>query len=221
MPTVLDPADSLKREAFKALVGLRRDHPVLARGSFHEIYKDWSIFAFLRADDADQLLVVLNTASTEEYLTIPVPSGMTEHTFQKIHGEGGLRPMEEEWWLRIPPTSMTVWESSGPSPTDLPKQVDFTDRLSSDFEEITLVYLDPERSHRSIGVAGDFNNWKAQSYANERRGDSLVVTLPLKPGTYEYKLVLDGRDWIADPLALEQVVDPYGGQNSILTIIDD
>ena len=39
----------------------------------------------------------------------------------------------------------------------------------------------------------------------------------LAPGTYEYCLVVDGR-WMPDPLARESVPNPYGGENSILTV---
>jgi hypothetical protein len=39
----------------------------------------------------------------------------------------------------------------------------------------------------------------------------------LPPGTYEYRLVVDGQ-WIADPLAKETVPNPFGGRNSILKV---
>jgi glycosidase len=218
MPAVLDPADSLKREAFKALVGLRRDHPVLARGSFHEIYKDWSIFAFIRSDAREQIMVLINTASTEEFFRIPIPEGMESQRFETIYGEGGIRQIENEWWLRLPAISMTVWKLSGPIPDDLRSQVTFTNRYSADFQEITLFVLDPGENYATLDVAGDFNNWRPAEYTNRRQGDSLLVILPLKPGQYEYKLVLDGELWMPDPNAAGSVVDPFGGLNSLLTI---
>ena len=39
----------------------------------------------------------------------------------------------------------------------------------------------------------------------------------LPPGTYEYCLVVDGH-WIADPLAVETVPNPFGGRNSLLKV---
>ena len=39
----------------------------------------------------------------------------------------------------------------------------------------------------------------------------------LPPGTYEYRLVVDGQ-WMPDPLAKETVPNPFGGRNSILRV---
>ncbi|MEQ1843696.1 MAG: glycogen-binding domain-containing protein, partial [Verrucomicrobiales bacterium] len=69
-----------------------------------------------------------------------------------------------------------------------------------------------------VGVAGSFNNWCVDSHL-------LHLTSPghwrkettLAPGTYEYCLVVDGQ-WMADPLALQSVPNPYGGRNSILRV---
>ena len=36
-------------------------------------------------------------------------------------------------------------------------------------------------------------------------------------GTCEYRLVVDGQ-WIADPLAKETVLNPFGGRNSVLNV---
>ena len=42
-----------------------------------------------------------------------------------------------------------------------------------------------------------------------------MTELALPPGTYEYRLVVDG-EWIADPSAKETVPNPFGGVNSVL-----
>lgn len=41
--------------------------------------------------------------------------------------------------------------------------------------------------------------------------------LTLKPGTYEYRLVVDGR-WMPDPHADHGVVNEFGERNSLLTV---
>jgi hypothetical protein len=41
--------------------------------------------------------------------------------------------------------------------------------------------------------------------------------VPLEPGTYEYRLVVDGT-WIADPFNAETHSNPYGGTNSRFVI---
>ena len=47
-------------------------------------------------------------------------------------------------------------------------------------------------------LAGDFNHWNPKSHPMKNAGDGeWQKTLMLKPGTYEYKFVVDGR-WQTD-----------------------
>ncbi len=68
-------------------------------------------------------------------------------------------------------------------------------------------------------VAGDFNGWvpDAGVLLDRHEDGSWTKYLPLKPGRYEYKLVVDGR-WIADPLNPKQVVNAVGTRNSVLDV---
>ena len=68
-------------------------------------------------------------------------------------------------------------------------------------------------------LAGDFNAWVPDGgVLLERHEDgSWTKFLPLKPGRYEYKLVVGGR-WIADPLNPKQVVNAVGTRNSVLEV---
>ena len=69
-----------------------------------------------------------------------------------------------------------------------------------------------------VSVAGAFNGWDANADPMALGDDGIWrATLEIKPGTYEYKFVVDGT-WIEDPLNPEFVEDPYGGKNSILTV---
>ncbi|MGE0786008.1 MAG: alpha-amylase family glycosyl hydrolase [Sandaracinaceae bacterium] len=46
-----------------------------------------------------------------------------------------------------------------------------------------------------------------------------TLTTLIEPfGRHEYKLIIDGTDWIADPNADELVSDGFGGQNSVLYV---
>ena len=71
---------------------------------------------------------------------------------------------------------------------------------------------------REAAVAGTFNDWDAEAKPMHPLGDGrwLKETV-LPPGTYEYRLVVDGQ-WIADPLASESLANPFGGRNSILKV---
>ncbi|MBX3270674.1 MAG: hypothetical protein KF729_10450 [Sandaracinaceae bacterium] len=45
-----------------------------------------------------------------------------------------------------------------------------------------------------------------------------LTTLVEPYGRHEYKLIIDGTDWIADPSSDERVDDGFGGQNSVLYV---
>jgi len=72
---------------------------------------------------------------------------------------------------------------------------------------------------QSVSVAGDFNGWNPGHTTLERSdGGIWTVTLPLKPGRYEYMFVIDGTQWIADPLAPEDAGDGFGAKNAVLDV---
>jgi 1,4-alpha-glucan branching enzyme len=74
-------------------------------------------------------------------------------------------------------------------------------------------------SARSVSAAGSFNSWKGD--ANPMvKDDSGVwsVQIDLKPGTYQYKYVVDGKDWVVDPSNKDAADDGYGGSNSVVKV---
>jgi 1,4-alpha-glucan branching enzyme len=71
---------------------------------------------------------------------------------------------------------------------------------------------------RKVCVAGSFNNWHPD--ATEMLpvgGGKWVLDLALRPGRYEYQLVVDG-EWRVDPTARQTVPNPFGGHNSLLLV---
>ncbi len=80
---------------------------------------------------------------------------------------------------------------------------------------------DPQgRTVRSVHLAGSFNEWSRDawpmSFSAERRRWEL--SRQLVPGSYQYKFVIDGADWIADPANADGAPDGFGGRNSVLTV---
>lgn len=69
-----------------------------------------------------------------------------------------------------------------------------------------------------VCVAATFNEWSPTStpLKKARRGE-WEVELKLTPGTYEYRFVVDGQ-WLDDPHAKGSVPNPYGGQNSVVSV---
>ena len=82
---------------------------------------------------------------------------------------------------------------------------------------VRLVLLQPDA--RSVSVAGDFNDWNpGQTKLERSEGGMWTATIALKPGRYQYMFVIDGKQWVADPLAEEGTGDGFGSQNAVLDI---
>ena len=73
---------------------------------------------------------------------------------------------------------------------------------------VEFSYYDP--SAFSVALAGNFNNWDAKANAMTKdEDDTWRVVVDLQPGRYEYKFVINGSDWMADP-DNPKVVGDYG-----------
>ena len=69
-----------------------------------------------------------------------------------------------------------------------------------------------------VCIAGTFNDWEPDTDKMSLQANGKWVrNLTLKPGTYEYRFVVDGK-WEADPNADHTVMNPYGERNSLLTV---
>jgi hypothetical protein len=53
---------------------------------------------------------------------------------------------------------------------------------------------------REVAVTGSFTNWEGKIDAVMFDKDEYIVALPLLPGTYHYRFIVDGQ-WKVDPLA--------------------
>lgn len=82
---------------------------------------------------------------------------------------------------------------------------------------IEFTYYDPYAA--SVSVAGIFNNWNRNEDPMTLGDDGTWrVVLDLGAGSYEYKFVVNGSQWVADPDNPKTVGD-YG--NSLLVVDDD
>jgi len=69
-----------------------------------------------------------------------------------------------------------------------------------------------------VTVAGSFNGWSPDASALRDKGDGTYeLTLPLAPGRYTYKFVVDGQ-WQPDPSHGDREPDGHGGQNSVVEV---
>ncbi len=72
---------------------------------------------------------------------------------------------------------------------------------------------------KKVLVAGDFNNWMPVStpMASGMRPGMWVAKLPLPPGRYRYRLVVDGK-WMTDPNNKYVEVNEYGELNNVVEV---
>jgi len=109
------------------------------------------------------------------------------------------------------------------------------DSLGGQSRDTTQVVVLPEERketlfqlHRSdfaqpvykAALAGEFNQWNKDAARFIADSDSAVwrVSLPLPPGQYEYKFVLNDKDWVTDPQNPQKVPDGWNGYNSLRTV---
>ena len=69
-----------------------------------------------------------------------------------------------------------------------------------------------------VCIVGEFNNWSADKGAMARgSGGVWTKSLRLKPGSYQYKFIVDG-EWWADPENPEYCYNEHGTTNSIIDV---
>lgn len=73
---------------------------------------------------------------------------------------------------------------------------------------------------KKVNIAGSFNNWSMTADPlYDRDGSGMwKIVLPLPPGRYEYKFIINGKDWIPDPANPTTTDDGFGGYNSVISV---
>jgi hypothetical protein len=71
---------------------------------------------------------------------------------------------------------------------------------------------------QQVSLAGDFTGWQPQYAMTRSDNGAWTIVVPLSPGIHEYAFIIDGEEWVADPLA-PAVEDGFGGQNSKLAVL--
>jgi hypothetical protein len=88
--------------------------------------------------------------------------------------------------------------------------------LASKTKSVHFCVRSPDAKH--VCVAATFNGWSPTTTPLIKgKRDEWEVELELTPGTYEYRFVVDGI-WQDDPLAKGSVPNPFGGQNSVVSV---
>jgi hypothetical protein len=72
---------------------------------------------------------------------------------------------------------------------------------------------------KKVLIAGDFNNWSPMStpMINRGRPGDFWMCLPLQPGRYRYRFVVDGK-WMTDPHNKYVEVNQFGELNNVIEV---
>ncbi|MFH1329712.1 MAG: glycoside hydrolase family 13 protein [Actinomycetota bacterium] len=105
-----DSWDGSLLDAFRSLVLLRREHPVLRWGAYRHLAAEGTVYAFRRDLGADRLVVALNAGDASAGITVPWTSGSEELCWGrgKTRSEGGSLHFE------LPGRSGGVWRFREP-----------------------------------------------------------------------------------------------------------
>jgi 1,4-alpha-glucan branching enzyme len=79
--------------------------------------------------------------------------------------------------------------------------------------KVTFTIAAPEA--HEVALAGDFTNWdQAPVTMKKHRGGVWSATLALQPGSYQYRLLVDGQ-WQDDPACATHIPNAFGSQNCL------
>lgn len=81
-------------------------------------------------------------------------------------------------------------------------------------------FLNDFQDARKVIVTGSFNDWNEKQVKMIARKEGWSLPVYLKEGTYTYKFIVNGKDWILDPSNPKTRNDGAGNENSVLEIGD-
>lgn len=70
----------------------------------------------------------------------------------------------------------------------------------------------------NVALVGDFTHWQQKPLAMKPTGGGQWrVSVPLAPGTYHYRFLVDG-DWRDDPECTLRVPNPFGTEDAVRNV---
>ncbi|HWE92835.1 MAG TPA: AAA family ATPase [Tepidisphaeraceae bacterium] len=112
---------------------------------------------------------------------------------------------------------------SAPTPVAIPEVPKTTQQKIDEFYGVKKVGNDMLFAARfetanEVQVAGDFNGWSPMASPLQHNSTGgWTIRLPLRPGRYRYRLVVDGK-WITDPHNASVETNQFGELNNIVEV---
>jgi len=128
------------------------------------------------------------------------------------------------WWLakksiQSPGPALEATRlAAGPAADVIPVHTNQSHAVEPGYRFVRFVYAPRDPAVQTVHVAGNFNGWDPESTPLQRQDGVWSTMLMLPPGDYEYMFVIDERQWVTDPLAVQTRDDGFGGQNAVLEV---
>lgn len=106
--------------------------------------------------------------------------------------------------------------AAAPTPAETQRKIEFI--YGPHAVEDGVVFTIRADRALSVRLAGDFNDWNPGRTPLVPMADgTFQVKLPLAPGRYRYRYVIDGR-WVSDPGNAHMERNPYGEMDSVVMV---
>jgi cyclomaltodextrinase / maltogenic alpha-amylase / neopullulanase len=89
---------------YQRAIALRNAHPALRTGDFRTLLTDDAndVWAFLRRDDNEQLVVVLNASDQERTVVVPLPASAPNQWQGVFELQGPMQAAEHKLTVQVP-----------------------------------------------------------------------------------------------------------------------
>lgn len=94
---------------------------------------------------------------------------------------------------------------------------DIDNFIKNNFKEKKIRFKLENNNYYKVNIAGDFNNWSSKDLEMRLYNNEWLLDINLKPGSYQYKFVINDNNWILDPES-EFSFTPNGNKNSFIRV---
>jgi hypothetical protein len=124
-------------------------------------------------------------------------------------------------WPAGPVSEKTGSQVASETPTETQRTVQQTAASTTEGDRtvwIRFLYTNSEAD--SVAVAGDFSEWEPVPLSPRTVNGETVWTglVPVPRGEHEYQFLIDGKQWVTDPLAPVKRSDGFGAKNAVLNV---
>lgn len=182
----------------------------------------------------------LLSAVREEMPSAPAPAWLEDAVMRDIEALAAPGPLTRIWrWLlqprpvNVPPlavgvaaaavVALLVLPTGAPvsTPADGSPPAGETALAPVQDPVVYVQFILEAPGARTVSVGGDFDAWEGSFELEDPDGDGVWTgRVPLQPGLHTYMFLVDGAEWVTDPMAQRYADDGFGNRNALLALAD-